>query len=172
MATLTKCQSHARLVVGFSDNTSRLTPSIITTENGGGDMFTWTIAGNSANSVNELYAPAVNTISANTGITIDISNSTASRTPLNTAATLARTKIVYISVAAQTGLVNGVLLNGSFANSHLSTVHTIKPGGTLMLTDPSANGTVVDSTHKNIRLENLDVTNTANVSITVVGGAT
>jgi hypothetical protein len=172
MATLTKLQTHVRIVAGFEDNTSRVTPAVASTEGAGGTFRAWGIAGNTTNNVNDIYAPAVITLAANTGNTTDISNSTSSKTPLNTALTLARTKVIYIKLAQEAGHINGVLLNGSFANSHINTVHVIRPGGEAIFIDPTNTGTAVGASAKNIRLENLDVTNACNVSLTVIGGAT
>jgi hypothetical protein len=172
MAALTQCIVRAVLNIIQADNTS----AQITASAGGDVGFATralTIAGNTVNSVDESYAPATLTIAANTASTIDLSNSTANKNPVNAALTMARTKIYLIQVpGGQTGVVNGVLLNGLAANSATDLYGTIKPGGFMYVFDPSNTGNTVDSTHKNVVLKNLDVTNSVQVKVTVIGGRT
>ena len=137
-----------------------------------GGRKNWTIAGNTINSVNEIYAPAVLTIPANTTNTIDLSNGTTNKNAVNATLTFARTKFVYLKVALQSGHVNGVLINGLAANSFNPLYAIVNTGGELLLSDPTAAGTLVNSTSKNLVLTNRDVTNSINVTIAVVGGRT
>jgi hypothetical protein len=132
----------------------------------------WTINSSTANSVNEIYAPAALTIPANTTNTIDLSNSTVNKNAVNAALTFARTKFIYIKVAQESGHVNGVLVNGLAANSCTDLYKVIPAGGHVEFSDPSAAGTLVNSTSKNLVLTNRDVTNSINVTIAVVGGRT
>lgn len=170
MATLTKFIT--RNIVQFRqiDNTAGVN-TVAGADVGGRKSWNTTV-GNSINSANEIYQPAVLTIAANTATTIDLSCTAIQLSPVNKALTLARTKFTYIRVAAESGHVNGVLINGLAANSYNPLYATVMAGGHIELMDPTAAGRLVNSTSKNLVLFNQDVTNSINVTIVVVGGRT
>lgn len=174
MAVLTQFLSKTTVQFRQTDNTAG-----VNTTSGGdqGNRRLWTIAGNTVNSVNEIYAPATVVLAGGNTTTIDLSNSTANKNPVNAGLTFARTKGIYIHIANTTQtvngtFVNGVLINGLAANSFSDCYKTIPAGGELYYLDPSANGTLVNSTSKNLVLKNLDATNSINVTVVVVGGRT
>lgn len=134
-----------------------------------GHRRSWKISPNTTNGVDEIFVTTV-TIAANTTHTIDLSNSTSNKNPINVGLSMARTKYLYIRAAQTGGHINGVLINGLAANSATDLYKVIPAGGHVECSDPSAAGRLVNSTSKNLVLTNLDLTNSIDVQVVVAGG--
>lgn len=150
------------------------------------ETYSSATANAAAGGANELIS-FVQSISASSSATIDFTSLT--NILAATGVSLARIKGVLIRLlsVAQDSVVGTTCTSVTVGNAASNTwtsqsgtsgpgtntsVQVIKSGGWYGFGDESAGGTLVDASHKNLKITNDDGTNTAKVQISLVGGTT